>query len=110
VAALAPLISFSSATATFPPQKVGISSSARTIAVQNPGTAPLSISAVKVTGPNADSFRETNNCGTALAAGANCSLSVVFDPTVKGALSASVTFTDNAAGSPQSVSLKGTGD
>jgi len=106
----APLISFSSVTATFPAQKAGTSSPVHMIAVQNPGSATLNISAVQITGANASSFRQTNNCGTALAPGANCSLSLVFHPTTTGALRATVAFTDNASGSPQTISLSGTGD
>jgi hypothetical protein len=104
-----PLISFSSATATFPSQKVGTRRT-QVIAVQNPGTATLNISAVQITGANASSFRQTNNCGSVLAAGANCSLSLIFAPKTTGTFSATVAFTDNASGSPQSISLSGTGD
>jgi hypothetical protein len=106
----APLISFSSATVIFPAQKVGTSSPVHMIAVQNPGTATLNISAVQISGAKASSFRQTDNCGTALAAGANCSLFLVFAPTATGSLSATVAFTDNAPGSPQTISLSGTGN
>jgi hypothetical protein len=105
-----PLISFSSGTANFPTQKVGTSSPPQTIAVQNPGSATLNISSVKIIGANAGSFRQTNNCGTSLAPGANCSLFLVFAPTTTGSLRATVAFTDNASGSPQAISLTGTGD
>jgi hypothetical protein len=110
VAPLASLLSFSSSAVTFPTQKVGTSSTARTVAVQNPGTAPLNIYGVKITGTNPASFSQTNNCGSTLAPGANCVLSIVFKPTGIGTLKASVSFTDNAVGSPQAVSLAGTGD
>jgi hypothetical protein len=56
IALVVPLPSFSSTTATFPAQKVGTSSPARMIAVKNPGTATLNISAVQITGTNAASF------------------------------------------------------
>jgi hypothetical protein len=105
-----PLISFSSATANFPTQKVGTSSPSYTIAVHNPGSATLNISSVQIIGANASSFRQTNNCGTSLAAGANCSLFLVFAPTTTGSLSATGAFTDNASGSPRTISLSGTGD
>jgi hypothetical protein len=41
-------------------------------------TAPLNISGVKITGTNPASFSQTNNCGSTLAPGANCVLSIVF--------------------------------
>ena len=107
---LVPLISFSSSALTFPTQTVGTSSASRTIAVQNPGTANLTIAGISITGLNSASFHETHNCGTTLAPGANCAISVVFKPTVKGTLVASLRITDNASGSPQTISLTGTGD
>jgi len=110
VAKLAPLVSFSSSTLTFPTQSVGTHSKAQTFALQNPGTAPLTISGISITGLNSGSFRETNTCGSTLAAGANCSIAVIFEPTSKGALIASLSLADNATGSPQTISLTGTGD
>src|SRR5262249_19147351 len=43
------------------------------------------------------------------AAGANCKVGVKFAPTTTGAKSANVSVADNAAGSPQTVPLTGTG-
>jgi hypothetical protein len=110
VSALAPLLSFSSSMLDFPAQSVGTASAALTVAVQNPGTAPLSISRIAMAGPNASSFHETSTCGKSLAPGANCLFSVVFKPTSTGSLTASVTVTDNATSSPQSISLAGDGN
>jgi len=109
VAPLVPMISFSAITIDFPAQTVHTSSGAHMIAVQNPGTAPLGITSIQVAGTNASSFRQTNNCVTTLAAGSNCSVFVWFDPTTSGDLNASITFTDNANGSTQIISLTGTG-
>jgi hypothetical protein len=110
VSPLTPLISFSSASVTFPTQKVGTTGPAVLIAVQNPGTATLNISAIQITGTNGSFFGQTNNCSTALAPGANCAVYLSFDPKVTGLLSASLSFTDGAAGSPQTILLKGVGD
>ena len=54
-------------------------------------------------------YGQTNNCGSSLAAGASCAINVTFTPTTTGPRSGSVWITDNAAGSPQTVSLTGTG-
>jgi hypothetical protein len=54
-------------------------------------------------------FTQTNNCGTSLAASASCTITVTFSPTSTGVKNASVSIADNAAGSPQTVSLQGTG-
>jgi Abnormal spindle-like microcephaly-assoc'd, ASPM-SPD-2-Hydin len=47
--------------------------------------------------------------GGTVAAGATCEIKVSFSPLTDGALTGAVTFTDNAAGSPQQVTLSGTG-
>jgi hypothetical protein len=44
-----------------------------------------------------------------VAPGATCEIKVSFTPTQIGLRTGSVTFTDNASDSPQSVSLSGTG-
>jgi hypothetical protein len=69
----------------------------------------LSLSSIALTGANAGDFAQSNTCGTSVAAGASCTVSVTFDPTASGSRSASVSFTDNANGSPQSLGLSGTG-
>jgi hypothetical protein len=109
ISPLVPLLSFSSATLSFPAESVGTASPVQTVAVENPGTAPLSISKIVITGADAGSFHETNNCGKSVAPGANCLISITFKPTSTGSLTAFVSVTDNATGSPQSVSLVGTG-
>ena len=52
---------------------------------------------------------QSNNCPSTLATGMSCTVTVAFKPTATGALSATVAATDNATGSPQLVTLKGTG-
>jgi hypothetical protein len=110
VATLVPVASFSVSAVSFAAQSVGSVSPPQTIALQNPGTATLAISKITVTGPNAGSFHASSNCGRSLAPGANCVISVIFSPSATGSLSAFVSLTDNATGSPQTVSLSGTGN
>jgi hypothetical protein len=109
ITALAPAISFSASSVSFPTTAVGSKSAARVIAIQNTGTATLNISGIAITGTNATSFSQTNNCGNSLMAGANCAVAVTFLPQSAGSLSALLTVSDNAAGSPQGVNLAGTG-
>jgi P pilus assembly chaperone PapD len=90
----------------FGSQKSGTTSSPQTITVENYGNATLNLTSIIATGPFAIS---NNTCGTTLAIGAICSVSVEFKPTQTGAASGSVAFTDNAGGSPQIVTLSGTG-
>lgn len=105
-----PLISFSSTSLSFAARTVGTISPTQTISIENPGTATLTISAIGITGTGAASFHQTHTCGSTLPAGANCSVTVTFKPTVVGTLGASLTFTDNTTGSPQTILLAGTGN
>jgi len=101
-----PTAVFSTPTLDFPPQQVGTTSAAQTVTLTNNSSTALSISNIAAS----SGFAETNTCGTSLAAGANCTISVTFAPTTFGPLTGSVTVTDNAAsGSPQTVNLKGKG-
>jgi hypothetical protein len=69
----------------------------------------LSITSLTFTGTNASDFAHTDTCGTSVAAGANCTIAVLFTPSASGARTAALSIADNATGSPQTVSLSGTG-
>src|SRR5712664_3813069 len=108
-AASAPVVSLSASSLTFTSQTVGTTSAAQTVTRANTGNARLNLTSIAVTGTNSGDFAQTNNCGSSVAAGANCTISVTFTPTAPGTRSSSLSITDNASGSPQSVSLTGTG-
>jgi hypothetical protein len=99
-----PSVSFSANSLTFGDEAEGSTSEPLLITLTNSGTAPLTITGIAVSA----NFAETNTCGATLAAGANCAINVTLAPNTTGGVSGTVTFTDNAAGSPQTVSLKGT--
>lgn len=71
----------------------------------NSSSEHCSITKVSVTG----SFTQTNTCGSRVAAGASCTFTVKFKPTTSGTLTGSVSISDNASGSPQKITLTGTG-
>ena len=105
-----PNISFTPPSISFPNQQVGTTSGPQTLTLANTGTAPLTISSIAPTGTNAGDFQLiNNNCITTVAPNVTCTLQVTFTPTGVGPRSASLTFTDNAPNSPQSVPLSGTG-
>ena len=62
-----------------------------------------------MTGTNAASFAQSNNCGNSLAAGGNCTIAVRFTPPATGTFKASLTIVDNAqsGGGTQTVALSG---
>jgi hypothetical protein len=88
---------------------VGTTSAAQSVTLSNTGNAALNISSIAISGTNAGDFALTNTCGSGLAAGANHGISVTFTPAATGTRSASLAITDNASGSPQTVSLSGMG-
>ncbi len=100
-----PSVSLSATTLAFGHELVGTTSLAESITLKNTGTAPLSIVGLAATGD----FTKTDTCGITLAAGAECTINVIFAPGSSGDLSGTLSVMDNAAGSPQVVALTGTG-
>ncbi len=90
---------------TFASQKVGTTSAPQPATLTNTGSATLNITSIKTSG----NFHQTNTCGKTLNAGIACQISVTFTPTRTGKRRGKLTVADNAANSPQSVSLTGTG-
>jgi hypothetical protein len=82
-------------------------SAAQVATLTNTGTTAMAITSITMGGTNPFVFSQTNTCGTSLAAGASCTISVKFTPNGVGAKSATVNVLD-AVGT-QSVSLSGTG-
>lgn len=104
-----PVATFSASTIAFATTPAGSTSPAFTIKLTNGGTAKLKISSILLGGTNASSFRQTNTCGHTLAAAASCTLSITFSPAAATTYSATVTVTHNASGSPQVITLTGSG-
>lgn len=104
-----PAAALSPSSVSFPSQVVGTTSAPTTVTLSNTGNATMNISGISVTGTNAADFGQTSTCGSSLAAGSSCPISVTFKPSVGGTRNASLTVTDDASGSPQSVPLTGTG-
>ena len=102
---LAPQAALSPASVSFGGQALGTTSPSQAVTLSNAGDAPLTISAISITGD----YSQTNSCGTTLAAGGNCTITVTFRPNAAGSRQGILTVTDNASGSPQTVSLAGTG-
>jgi hypothetical protein len=111
----APLVSLSSPTAlSFGNQTTNITSAPLTETVTNTGAANLTISTVAIGGTNASDFaKSADTCtGATVTPNNTCMVSVTFTPAVTGALSGTLTFTDNnnnVTGSTQTLSLSGAG-
>ena len=94
---------------------VGVTKGAKKVVLTNTGTGTLNISTIATSGDFAlvpvKQTKKVTPCvnGGAVAAGASCEVKVSFTPTQTGTRTGSLTFTDNAPDSPQSVALTGTG-
>jgi hypothetical protein len=102
---LAPQVTLTPSSLTFPAQRVGTTSSAQVVTLTNAGGAALTIRSISISGD----FSETNNCGQGVGANSSCQISVTFTPTATGARNGTLSITDSAPGSPQTVALTGTG-
>ncbi|HLW52249.1 MAG TPA: choice-of-anchor D domain-containing protein [Candidatus Angelobacter sp.] len=100
-----PVAGFSSTSLSFAAQQVGTSTPAQAITLSNTGGAPLSITSLAATGD----FSQTNNCGATLAAGANCTVNVVFTPTAMGSRGGSIVLNSNSSPAPAAPALSGSG-
>jgi hypothetical protein len=111
--AAAPVVTLSTASLTFASTAIGTAAAVQTVTLKNSGTAALTLNGtglgISIAGTNATSFSETNTCGTSVAVGASCAIAVSFKPLASGSLTAGVTLADNAVGTPQKVTLTGTG-
>jgi len=101
--------SLSPATITFPGQYVGTSGLPQSVSLQNPsGNGMLSIANVTAS-PSSD-FAVVNSCGNSVVDGGSCAIAVFFDPSASGTRTGTLTVTDNASSSPQTVALMGAGE
>lgn len=109
----APIVSLSTNGLVFAIQAIGTTSAAQTVTVRNTGNASLSIQTVALAGANAGDFAITDSStctnGTSVAINGSCTIQLTFTPTGTGARSATVSLTDNAADSPETISLSGNG-
>jgi len=102
-AAPASAIAIFPGTLTFGSQTVSTTAPAQLVKVSNTGADPLTLT-VSVNGD----FSQTSTCST-LASSETCTVAVTFTPTTTGTRSGSLSFLDNAPGSPHTVTLTGTG-
>ncbi len=92
-------------TINFGDELVNTTTPTQTVTLTNTGNVTLNITNVSISG----AFKLQNNCGSTLTAGNNCTMLIAFKPTGVGSFSGSLSVTDNAPGSPQTVSLSGAG-
>ncbi len=101
-----PVVSLSATSLSFAKTPIGQASKSKTLTLTNTGNATLNISNITITG---DFLIQSNTCGSQVLAGGNCVVTMAFKPTAMGVRKGFLSFYDNAAGSPQTVALSGTG-
>jgi Abnormal spindle-like microcephaly-assoc'd, ASPM-SPD-2-Hydin len=106
----APAITFTPGTLNFSALSAGSTSLPLSVTLTNSGNAALNISSIGLGGSNpADFSAPSSNCTAApIAPGASCIATESFTPLAVGFRQAALVFADNAAGSPQSITLIGT--
>ncbi len=100
---------FSATSITFPATTVGTTTAPSIVTLTNTGGATLQINSILLGGANASSYNQMTNCGTSLAPGASCNISVTFTPAAAQTYNAQVTVATNSPGSPQVIPVTGSG-
>jgi hypothetical protein len=69
----------------------------------------LLVNGVVFSGTNTSDFSQTNNCTGGLPGGSSCAINVIFTPGATGTRNATLSIIDNAANSPQTITITGNG-
>ncbi len=93
-------------TLSFGNQALGTISAAQVVTLTNNQSTSIKITSIVITPAD---FIDATTCPGTLAALASCTVSVTFKPKLLGLRSGTLTFTDKATNSPQTVSISGTG-
>jgi hypothetical protein len=104
-----PVLAVSPTALVFPVQTAGTVSAAQAVTVSNSGNGPMTITAIGLGGANPAQFRQTNNCGATLAAGATCTVNVQFAPNNAATRTATLNVNVAAPAVSIAVTLTGTG-
>jgi outer membrane protein assembly factor BamB len=99
----------SSTSLAFGSQTANVASAPQLITVTNTGTVVLPITSITLSGANSLQFSQSNTCGTSVAVGANCTISVEFKPNSTGSKSATLNVNTGDGAGTQTVALSGTG-
>jgi Abnormal spindle-like microcephaly-assoc'd, ASPM-SPD-2-Hydin/Protein of unknown function (DUF1573) len=98
-------VTLSATSLNFGSQAVGVQSAPQVVTLTNGLSTSLTISNIAAAGD----YTQTNTCQQPVAAGGTCTVSVYFTPATSGTLTGTLTITDNASNSPQTVTLTGVG-
>ncbi len=106
-----PSVSLSSASLSFGSTQTGSPSMPQTVTITSNGGQALTVNSISLGGADPSQFIESDTCQTpsVLEPSKFCSVSITFQPTGTGLQQATLSITDTAPDSSQSVTLTGTG-
>jgi len=104
-----PSASVSPTSLSFATTSVGQISAAKTVTVSNRGNSTLTLGTISSSLADFPISGGTCHSGDTVAIGASCTIQVSFSPSTTGGRSGTLTINHNAANSPSSVALSGTG-
>ena len=94
---------------SFVAQRLGTTSPGQSVTLTNTGTLALPVTRIALGGTTPGQFSQINDCGSSVAVGTDCTITVTFRPTSTGAKSASLSVATGDGAGTQSVALSGTG-
>ena len=97
-------VSLSATNLAFGSQAAGTTSAPTTVTLTNNQTVSLNLSVIAY-----GDIVQSNTCGTSVAPGASCVLSIAFTPAQKKLRFGILVITDDASSSPQTITVSGTG-
>lgn len=100
-----PRVTLSTTAIDFGDQTVGKSSTEHEVLLSNSGNTALAITNIEAS----EDFAVTDDCGVSVPAEGSCTLGVTFTPPSPNTFAGTVTITDDASDSPQTISLSGLG-
>jgi sugar lactone lactonase YvrE len=102
-------VTIAPASLNFGNESLGSTTAAQSVTLTNNTAGALAIANIWLAGANSSDFSMTTTCGSSLAAGSKCTISLTFTPSAAGARAGILTVSDNASNSPQVVTLAGSG-
>jgi hypothetical protein len=103
VVAPLPAVSLNPVTVSFPPALVG-STQTQTVILGNNGAGALNIAGITIPS-GANTFTQSNNCGSSLAPSNSCTITITLNTANTGTPTGILSVADNATDSPQTVPL-----
>jgi len=91
---------------SFGNQAMGTTSAPQSVSLTNNQSTSITLRSIT---SSASDFKVNSGCGSSLSAGSSCQVAVTFSPQANGTRTGTLTFTDSANNSPQTVALSGAG-